>query len=180
MDLRQARLLLPKPFPPPNDLRCFWRLISGDPTALKEVNHTFYWWVQPFLTVGAYNARSAAFRGYRRKLGKRRVDLGSLRYNTRSADPLMDWLQSHPGNPRLFSEAYIYWSKFPKAYIATYLYPAEVTIVCDKVLSWHQATPEWTDANRRKLQELADQALGYLEHPVKLAEYRQVRLKEAA
>jgi hypothetical protein len=180
MALQQARLILPAPCPSGAELRAFWVLIRGDPEGLTDANDVFCRWVQPFLIIGAYNARSEAFRGYRSKLSKKGPELVSYRYSTRSKDELMDWLQASPDRPRLFSASYRYWSRFPEAWIATYLHPVEVTLIAEKVLTRHQAIEESTAADRRALQELADEAVGLLERPPKLEEYRQLQARRAA
>jgi hypothetical protein len=92
----------------------------------------------------------------------------------------MDWLLESPGRPHLFSTAYRYWARFPKAWISTYLYPVEATLIAEKVLMRHQASEEWTAGERTALQELAGEALGLLECPPKLEEYRQLRARRAA
>lgn len=180
MPLQQVRLFLPSPRPSPDQLRSFWTLIKGDPDGLTDTNEIFYCLVQPFLIIGSFNSRSEEFIGYRCILAEKPPKLVSLRYSTRSKDELMDWLLESPVRPQLFSASYRYWYRFPDAWISTFLYPVEVTLIAEKVLTKHQAIVEWTAAKRRGLQELADEALGLLECPLKLEEYRQLRTKRAA
>jgi hypothetical protein len=96
----------------------------------------------------------------------------------------MDWLLAAPRHPHLFSVALTYWTRFPEAYIATFMYPEEAEYTAKKVLSRHQALKDWTDYARSDLQNLANQALGILECPPKLAQIRaalaRVHEKEAA
>ena len=180
MPLQQVRLYLPSPRPSPDQLRAFWTLIKGDPDGLMDSNKIFYSSVQPFLVIGSFNSRSESFTGYRRILAERSPKLMSLRYSTRLKDELMDWLLEWPVRLHLFSTAYRYWARFPKAWVSTFLYPVEVTLITEKVLTRHQAIVEWTSNERRGLQELADEALGLLECPPKLEEYRHVRGRRAA
>jgi len=96
----------------------------------------------------------------------------------------MDWLLASPGHPQLFSVAFAYWSRFPKAYIATFLFPDEATYTAQKVLTRHQEVMEWTASARADLQDLANQALRILECPPKLAKLgaalARTQVKEAA
>ena len=184
MPLQQVRLFLPTPPPSPEQIRSFWRLISGSPDALESVNEAMYLHVLPFLNVGSFNSPGTPFRGYRRILSQPRVTSRSVRYSTRTADPLMDWLLASPGHPQPFSVAYAYWSRFPKAYIATFLFPVEATYTAKKVLIRHQEVKEWTAHARADLQDLANQALRILECPPKLAKLgaalAKTQVKEAA
>ena len=180
MSLQQVSLFLPTHSPSPDQLRSFWTLIKGDPDGLTDVNEIFYSSVQPFLAIGSFNSRSEAFMDYRHILAAKPPKLISIRYSTRAKDELMDWLQAFPVRPQIFSASYRYWARFPNAWISTYLYPVEVTLITEKLLSKHQAIVEWTAADRRGLQDLANEALALLECPPKLEEYRQLQKRRAA